>query len=261
MAVWTLLTRGQLKELEGALASGQDGQLLKHWGARGNEAAVELASLRASGMVDSHIRYLLGALAEQAQATQAEQEDLEVVWTGPEGPTAQTRDTLVTARQLLEAAEQHVLLASYVFYDAEALLEPLAKRMVERPALAVTVVANAFRKGDHGDVSPETALDNLRRGFLKQWPGPRLPTLYYDPRALNDVHTRAVMHAKCILVDDRAALVTSANLTGAAHNRNIEVGLLTRQREVVSRLRGQFMALAESGQLALVQLTEAPREK
>lgn len=110
------------------------------------------------------------------------------------------------------------------------------------------------RQAMGGDVAPEVALANLRQNIIKQWPGPRLPTVYYDPRALNDPHNRAVMHAKCILVDDRVALVTSANLTGAAHNRNIEVGLLTHQREVVSRLRGQFTSLINSEALRMARL-------
>lgn len=259
MVVWTQLTRGQLKELEEALASGQEAGLLKQWGQRGLDTAAELAKLRNGGVEEAHLRYLLAVLAEQAHAIQAAQEDLEVVWTGPEGPTAQTRDTLVTARQLLEAAEEHVLLASFVITDAEAILEPLAQRMVTRPGLVVTVVTNVFKRVEGADVPVQTALERLRSGFLKEWPGPRLPAVYYDPRALQDSHTRAVMHAKCILVDDRAALVTSANLTGAAHNRNIEVGLLTHQREVVARLRGQFIGLVDHGALCRLPLNEDPQ--
>lgn len=87
-----------------------------------------------------------------------------------------------------------------------------------------------------------------------------MPTLYYDPRSVADgPAARPVMHAKCILVDDRVALVTSANLTGAAHLRNIEVGLLTHQVAVVSRLRGQFMSLVDQGRLALFPLVTQER--
>jgi len=194
---------------------------------------------------------------EQSLATQDAQEDLEVVWTGPEGPSAQTRDTLVAARQILEGAEQHVLLASYVFYDMAELMKPLCKRMVERPHLAVTVVANVSRRTDNGELSAQEALDNFKANFLKQWPGSRMPEVYYDPRSLADgPAARAVMHAKCVLVDDRVALVTSANLTGAAHLRNIETGLLTHQVAVVSGLRGQFMSLVHEGKL--VELKLAP---
>jgi phosphatidylserine/phosphatidylglycerophosphate/cardiolipin synthase-like enzyme len=66
------------------------------------------------------------------------------------------------------------------------------------------------------DSTPESELlkrfaDRFR---LEEWPSPRLPEVYYDERALalgNSEYTS--LHAKCIVVDARKALVTSANFT------------------------------------------------
>jgi phosphatidylserine/phosphatidylglycerophosphate/cardiolipin synthase-like enzyme len=44
------------------------------------------------------------------------------------------------------------------------------------------------------------------------------------------------MHAKVIVVDDVAALVTSANFTAAAQRRNIEAGIVLRDHHHVRRL-------------------------
>lgn len=156
-----------------AVALGQEHGVIKQWGKRGQEVAAELDGLLKGGMSREHLGYFLSALVDQSHNAQEAQEDLEVVWTGPEGPSAQTRDTLVTVRQLLEGAEKHVLVASFVFYDMAELMKPLCQRMVERPQLEVTVVANVSRRSDHGEVGAQTALESFKAGFLKQWPGSR----------------------------------------------------------------------------------------
>lgn len=68
----------------------------------------------------------------------------------------------------------------------------------------------------------------------------------YDPRSLDLAWTTsACFHAKCIVADDTRALVTSANLSEAAHERNIEAGLAIRDPHVARALRLQFEALVE----------------
>jgi phosphatidylserine/phosphatidylglycerophosphate/cardiolipin synthase-like enzyme len=54
--------------------------------------------------------------------------------------------------------------------------------------------------------------------------------------------TRSALHAKCIVIDGREALVTSANFTEAAQERNIELGLLVRSAEIASRIERHFQA-------------------
>ena len=51
-------------------------------------------------------------------------------------------------------------------------------------------------------------------------------TAHYDPRALELDGAGGVLHAKAVVADDEAVFVTSANLTEATLDRNIEVGLL-----------------------------------
>jgi phosphatidylserine/phosphatidylglycerophosphate/cardiolipin synthase-like enzyme len=58
---------------------------------------------------------------------------------------------------------------------------------------------------------------------------------------------RSAMHAKGVIVDESAAFVTSANLTGHALDENMELGLLVRGGSVPRRLAAHFRALAESG--------------
>jgi len=87
------------------------------------------------------------------------------------------------------------------------------------------------------------------------WPGTRLPTVYYDPRSLELDHSnRASLHAKCIVVDNETAFVSSANFTEAAQLKNIEVGVIIKSPHFARHLSQHFDALAAEAVLKPVPL-------
>jgi phosphatidylserine/phosphatidylglycerophosphate/cardiolipin synthase-like enzyme len=113
------------------------------------------------------------------------------------------------------------------------------------PDLRVTLLLNIQRK--RGDA---TAAEQLVRKFADRfwgtdWPGSSRPTVYYDPRALELDGPAGVLHAKAVVADDEAVFVTSANLTEAALDRNIEVGLLVRDRALAASVSGHFRRLID----------------
>lgn len=61
------------------------------------------------------------------------------------------------------------------------------------------------------------------------------------------------LHVKAAIADESAALVTSANLTGAALDENMELGLLVKGGPVPRRLSRHFMSLIDEGVLARVE--------
>ena len=78
----------------------------------------------------------------------------------------------------------------------------------------------------------------------RSWPGRRYPRILYDQRALSPSSgPRACLHAECLIIDDERALVTSANFTEAAMDRNVEAGVLAADAGFAARLRAQFDAL------------------
>ncbi len=81
------------------------------------------------------------------------------------------------------------------------------------------------------------------------WPGSSRPAVYYDPRSLDPDGPGGVLHAKAVVVDDEAVFVTSANLTEAALDRNIEVGLLVRDRALAATVLSHFQGLIDRGLL------------
>ena len=52
------------------------------------------------------------------------------------------------------------------------------------------------------------------------------------------------------MADDEAVFVTSANLTEAALERNIELGLLVRDRALAASVSSHFRALIDQGLLS-----------
>jgi phosphatidylserine/phosphatidylglycerophosphate/cardiolipin synthase-like enzyme len=77
------------------------------------------------------------------------------------------------------------------------------------------------------------------------WPGSSRPSVFYDPRALDPEAPGGVLHAKAVVADDQAVFITSANLTGAALDRNIELGVLLRDRALALTVSGYFRSLID----------------
>jgi phosphatidylserine/phosphatidylglycerophosphate/cardiolipin synthase-like enzyme len=119
--------------------------------------------------------------------------------------------------------------------------------------LVVRIFANVHRK--HLDETPSAT---LVRDFAKRirddvWPGTRLPEVFYDPRSLEtEGNKRAVLHAKAVVVDARWTLLTSANFTEAAHERNIEAGVVVDDVQLATRVTRQFDQFVEAGILRRV---------
>jgi phosphatidylserine/phosphatidylglycerophosphate/cardiolipin synthase-like enzyme len=149
-------------------------------------------------------------------------------------------------RDLFTSAENTVLVATFALFQGRHLFKELARRMDERPGLEAKLFLNVARP--HGDATAEAGIvQAFATEFVRDhWPGSRVPIVYYDPRSVV-VGARSALHAKVIVVDDARAFVTSANLTEAAQERNIEAGVLVDSHPFAVSLRLQFEGLVESG--------------
>jgi phosphatidylserine/phosphatidylglycerophosphate/cardiolipin synthase-like enzyme len=173
----------------------------------------------------------------------------DLVWSGPEVPGVHARSTRSVVEELMGGAERSIWASTYAFFDGPRAFEILARRMEERPELRVTLLLNIQRK--RGDT---TAPDYLVRAFTDRfwttdWPGATRPRVFYDPRALEMDGPTGVLHAKALVVDEEAVFVTSANLTEAALDRNIEMGLLVRDRALALSVSSHFRGLIDRGLL------------
>lgn len=209
-----------------------------------------LQRLSDEGATPCAIAMMLAMLADGKAPSRATDDVVDLVWTGPEAPETPSRDTGVVVRELFTAAHEHVLVAGYAVYQGKEVFRALAERMDASPELKVEMYLDIQR--GHKDT---TIADDLVRRFAdrfktKEWPGKRMPDIYYDTRALElDRTKKAALHAKCVVVDRSVAFVSSANFTEAAQNRNIEVGALIKSPSYAARLVHHFQALTTAGLL------------
>lgn len=244
------------RSLSAALGAGRLGppytslSVRRHVGAAVAEAvAAELQRLAATGMTPAQVAVAL----ELLEGAAAEAPRIDLVWTGPEEGGTASRDTAVVVRELFERAEERVLVAGFAVYQGKQVFKALAERMERIPGLSVRMFLHVERP--HRDRRPAAELlaRFAERFREEQWSGARLPEVYHDPRTLElGGGKRASLHAKCVIADDRWALVTSANFTEAAQARNIEAGLLVEDRALAEMLRAQFEGLVAAGLLARV---------
>ncbi len=209
-----------------------------------------LVDMERDGMGGRHIARLLRLLVEEREAGQRMADRVQLVWTPAELDTVDARDTSVVVQEMFRWARQSVLICTFALDEkakAIALFGELAARMDAEPGLSVRVFANVHRP--YQDTQPAEV---LVRGFAKRvrehvWPGRRLPAVYYDPRSVElDPHQRAVLHAKAVVIDRRWTLLTSANFTEAAHERNIEAGALVDDPRLAERVTQQFDRFVEA---------------
>lgn len=217
----------------------------------------ELREMVADGMAPVHIARLLHVLADERAAAQVIADRVELVWSGLDLEGSTTRDTEVVVRQLFREAQRSVLVASFAVdkgKKTEALFSRLAERMDREPHLEVRFFLNMHRKGPRDETPGSVLLREFADAFRHEiWPGKRLPQVFHDPRALAVGGTkRACLHAKCVVADGERALITSANFTEAARERNIEAGVLIVDTAIARALKAQFDTLVERGALKRV---------
>lgn len=219
-------------------------------GADAESIAKELQGLADEGASQELIARVAEMIADERAIRSSPEDSVDLVLTGPEVPGTAFRDTGVVLRELFLGAKETVIVAGYAVYQGKDIFRALAERMTEIPGLRVKMFLDVQRRyGDSTD-SFELLREFAHRFKSKDWPGQRLPEVYYDPRSLEvEKEKRSSLHAKCVVVDLQTAFVSSANFTEAAQVRNIEVGVLIRSQHLAEKLARHFVALAEAGVL------------
>jgi phosphatidylserine/phosphatidylglycerophosphate/cardiolipin synthase-like enzyme len=216
-------------------------------GDRAEAVVGALQSFSDDGFGVEQLATILELLVKDRAGRSVTQESIELVTTGPEAPGVTNRDTSVVVRDLFAYAEHSVLLAGYAVYQGQQVFRALADRMRVRPEMQVRMFLDIGRGPGDTSISSDLVHRFAERFKARQWPTDRrLPEVFYDPRSLElTVEKRACLHAKCIVVDQRAIFVSSANFTEAAQERNVEVGLLIRSPALAQGLVRHFETLVE----------------
>ncbi len=219
----TGLSTSELRDLRDRIASGSIGLPL-------TTAGLQAAGLGGKPWVAAGLAGLDrgGATAALdlviAERTHGPRASLDLVWTGPEAAASTARDTWVVMREMFEKAQSRVLIAGFAFDSGGELFEPLHQNMAER-GVRLQMFLNIPR-AEKGSDPAKHARAFVQQMLIDNWPWQdNLPELYYDPRTVEPASLES-LHAKCVVVDERLALIGSANFTDRGQTRNIEVGVL-----------------------------------
>jgi len=158
---------------------------------------------------------------------------VEVVVTGPDSPAAPVRLTSEVVRQLIDSASRRVTMVSFAAYRIGSVMAALDAAVGRGVHVSLVLESAQMLEGGGGALA-------YSRYRIYEWP--------VDRREPPD----AKLHAKAVIVDSRDVLLTSANMTSAAYDRNIELGVLCRGGGVAAQVQRHFDALVARGVLRIV---------
>jgi len=165
---------------------------------------------------------------------------LEIVWSGPLSGASTFRRTDQALLELIQTAKRSITVVTFAAYkipDIAAALVDAAKRGVR---ISLILESTGESEGSVTFNAIEAMGTELARAAtVYAWPT--------EKRGMDAKGNRGALHVKCAVVDDEAALISSANLTEHAMNLNMELGLLVRGGELPLSLAGHLRSLMRNG--------------
>ena len=213
-----------------------------------------MRQLADSGWTCEQVAFLLDQLARSREQIEPPDSLFELVLSGPDLDDVPVRDTFAVVNELFVGAREEVILVGYAVHNGKVLFQRLAQQMETDQHLSVWMCLNIPRR--QGDTSlPTQIVQRFSTDFFaRHWPWERRPKLFYDARSLApESNQKSSLHAKCIIVDRRTALVTSANFTAAGQQRNIEAGVLIHYKPHIDKLVRYLEGLRSNGVFLPVQ--------
>jgi cardiolipin synthase len=175
--------------------------------------------------------------ASAAAAMQGSRGTVEMVWSGPSTGVVPVRRTEQVVCEVIDAAFVRLFLVSFVAYKPARIVTALQAAVARGVRVEILLESSA----DHGGQLDFDAVKLLRQ---------EVPTAtYYTWRqepSSGQSEKQGAVHAKCVVADGKAAFITSANLTGAAMEKNMELGLLVKGGHVPEQLAEHLEALSHS---------------
>lgn len=184
-----------------------------------------------AGLTGGELSVLAGVLLGAADAA-VHKPRVDLVWTGPDSGSSSGRLTSATVVDLIDQARTSILLIGFAVHSPPAVTAALLRAQERQVELTLLLERSADNPAyaSHGDGLAAVAARRLC------WPGSTRPP-------------KAALHAKVLVVDDAAALVGSANVTGAALEKNLECGLLVRGGPTARRITQHVERLVSTGEL------------
>ena len=184
-----------------------------------------------------------GALAGAAEASdrRSQDEQIEIVWTGPRTGSRPLRRTEQVLLQILESSTRRLTIASYAVFRIPRIGSALAAAASRGVAVRILIE----RESDF-DTLTAIGSEVARHCEMYEWPASGRPTRP-DGRP-------ALMHLKFVAADSNVLYVSSANLTDYALEGNMELGLVVRGSAAAAEVERHFDELISRNTICRVRL-------
>lgn len=166
----------------------------------------------------------------------------ELVWTGPSSGLIPVRHTEQVLTGLIDGAKSRLFLVSFVAYNVKSVIDAL----VRAAARGVQINVLLERSQTEGGNVTTDSLGLIRAKI------PGATFFEWDQAVGGSQFAGASVHAKCAVADGREAFVTSANLTGAAMEKNMEAGVMIGGGPLPAQLENHLLALVTTKHLKRV---------
>lgn len=159
----------------------------------------------------------------------------EIIWTGPANQRFPVRRINQGLYDLISNAKKKIVLVTFSAHRVRHLCNHLT--LAVKRGVELTLIVES-----EGESEGQLTRDAI--AAFREIPTTRTH-IYYWPlakRERNQAGRPGKLHIKCAIVDD-VALIGSANLTDDAFNRNMELGLLVREKLTVETISEHFREL------------------
>lgn len=140
---------------------------------------------------------------------------LEMVWTGPSSSLVPIRHTEQVLKEVIETAKTNLFIVSFVAYDVPSIHASINKAIERNVSVDILVESS---QSTHSKIQVNS-VPKMKSSVPKA-------NIYIWDQSKTLQNAIGVVHAKCAVADDSVAFITSANLTTAAMEKNIELGVL-----------------------------------
>ena len=198
----------------------------------------------APGLAVNLVVALLRTSALTASRVRSQQQ-MQLIWTGPETHSIPMRRTEDALLDVIQAAQKELLVVSFAVYKAQAIMQALADALDRGVRVRICVEAPAESDGRIG-YDTIAALGVVgQRAKIYTWPQTQRPTTASGKSG--------ALHAKLAVADADHLFISSANLTDYAMHLNMEMGVLIHGGPLPGRVREHFRELIRAGVLVLVK--------
>lgn len=160
---------------------------------------------------------------------------VEMVWTGPSSNIVPIRHTEQVLKEVIESAKTKLFVVSFVAYDVPIIHAALNKAIERGVAVDILVESS---QNTHSKIQVDS-VPKMKTSVPKA-------SIYVWDQTNSPQSTIGVVHAKCAVADDCIAFITSANLTTAAMEKNVELGVLIKGGDLPARLDQHLRSLIAS---------------